>query len=106
MKHGEAEISKLDAHFFNQDNIQTQLQTKWKSFKFYVNKHLKPQCSTKSSLVAFAAYDAKERHLNHFSQISNILYIAEVAATLPVNNAWPEHGFSALKIANLGSEVH
>ena len=27
------------------------------------------------------------------------MYIAQVAATLPVSNAWPERGFSALKIA-------
>ena len=44
----------------------------------------------------------KAKYLPFFE---NIIVIAEIALTLPVNNAWPECGASALKLVNHVSEV-
>ena len=86
----------------------------WNHFKHFICHSIKPKahppqkksikpkvrCLQKKSIfnpvVWLLKYMMKNKH--QFQLFSQLVYIAEVCLTLPVSNAWPERGFSAMKI--------
>ncbi|KAG1652269.1 hypothetical protein GQR58_026434 [Nymphon striatum] len=87
------------------DVISTTLDLVRNTIKYHINENIK-QNMPESVKDGTAKVTPTEWMLNQMLKNVNLasffpglVYIAEVAITLPVSNAWPERGASALKIA-------
>jgi len=109
--YGNRDISTLAQHFYQGDDDTSQktksskLLAEWHQIKFNINDNIKPNIpieikTGKSSTTSTQWFlsqlmKAKSEYQSFFGEL---LLIAEAAITLPVSNAWPERGASALKI--------
>ena len=109
--YGNRDISSLAQHFYQGDDDASQktrsskLLAEWHQMKFNINDNIKPNIpieikTGKSSTTSTQWFlsqlmKAKSEYQPFFGEL---LLIAEAAITLPVSNAWPERGASALKI--------
>ena len=109
--YGNKDISTLAEHFYQGDDDTSQqtrsskLLAEWQQMKFNINENIKPNIPNeikmgKSSTTSTQWFlnqlvRAKSEYQPFFGEL---LLIAEAAITLPVSNAWPERGASALKI--------
>ena len=108
--YGNRDISSLAQHFYQGDDASqktrsSKLLAEWHQMKFNINDNIKPNIpieikTGKSSTTSTQWFlsqlmKAKSEYQPFFGEL---LLIAEAAITLPVSNAWPERGASALKI--------
>ena len=108
-EYGQDQIRTLGNHFYqekSEDEMKQQvekLMTEWQAMKYHINENIKKQMpeSVKdgSAKVTPTERLLKQmlRNVNLASFFPSLVFIAEVAITLPVSNAWPERGASALK---------
>ena len=108
-EYGQGYIKTLGEHFFHvfegSDTLQEKLLAEWQAFKYMINDHIKDQipetvkrgteCITTTEWFVSELMKRRSAYI-HFCPL--ILQIAETVATLPVSNAWPERGASALKL--------
>ena len=108
-EYGQDQIRTLGQHFYqerSEDEMSQQVEkliTEWQGMKYHINENLK-QNMPESVKDGTAKVTPTEWMLNQMLKNVNLasffpglVYIAEVAITLPVSNAWPERGASALK---------
>ena len=109
--YGNKDISTLAEHFYQVDDDTSQqtrsskLLAEWQQMKFNINENIKPNIpdeikmgksgTTSTQWFLNQLVRAKSEYQPFFGEL---LLIAEAAITLPVSNAWPERGASALKI--------
>ena len=109
--YGNKDIATLAQHFYQADNNASQktrsskLLAEWNQMKFNINENIKSNIpieikTGKSNITStqwFLSHlmRSKSEYQPFFGEL---LLIAEAAITLPVSNAWPERGASALKI--------
>ena len=109
-EYGISEVEILAGHFYkcneNEEDLKEELMCEWKKFKYNLLQlkseipvHvLNPQKNLTSSTPT-------EWLLNHLLLMRhsyqhfypNLVQIAEICLSLPVSNAWPERGASAVK---------
>ena len=108
--YGNRDIATLAQHFYQADNDASQntrsskLLAEWNQMNFNINKNIKPNIPTeiktgKSNTTSTHWFlsnlmKSKSEYQPFFGEL---LLIAEAAITLPVSNAWPERGASALQ---------
>lgn len=101
--YGNQQIDILSNHYFSENQDRSdKLKAQWHAMKYHIRDAIKPNLpeSVKSGsdisptewLLLQLLKDTSVRQL-----YPDIVYIAEVVASLPVSNAWPERGASALK---------
>lgn len=103
-EYGNVEIQQIATHFFaDKEEEVSQLKTEWDGMKYHLRDILKPKIP-QAVLDTSHRITTTEWCLNQILSVSvykqffpKLYFIAEVAATLPVSNAWPERGASALK---------
>ena len=109
--YGNVDIATLAEHFYQADNDTSQknrrskLLAEWNQMKFNINENIKPNLpieiktgeSNTNSTQWFLSHLMKSKS-EYQPFFGELLFIAEAAITLPVSNAWPERGASALKI--------
>ncbi|XP_060565329.1 uncharacterized protein LOC132724476 [Ruditapes philippinarum] len=98
--YGVNHVTVLADHFFTEARDKDKLQTQWAGFKFHICDILLPgmpedlgKMTPTEWLLLQLLRSSGLRHFN-----PQLVYLAEVAASLPVTNAWPERGASVLKI--------
>ena len=107
-EYGEDSIKVLGEHFYQDDEEKKnqkaeKLLTEWQGLKYQINDNLKkimPQDvkDGKSKITATEwLLNQLVRNKSFCNFYPSIVFIAEVALALPVSNAWPERGASALK---------
>ena len=117
--YGNRDISTLAQHFYQSDDEATQktrsskLLAEWHQMKFNIYDKIKPNIpiaikTGKSSTTSTQWFPsqlmkAKSEYQPFFGEL---LLIADAAITLPVSNAWPERGASALKIVKNRCRSH
>ena len=104
--YGVKEIKLLGSHFYRgeeSEDIREQLVVEWRSMKYHLKDIVKPKVP-QSVKGGTGKVTSTEWCLLHILSMPvykqffpRITLIAEVAASLPVTNAWPERGASALK---------
>lgn len=113
-EYGVAEIKILATHFYqeavdaNQKEKAEELKCEWKKFKYNllqlkneIPQHILHSPKNRNLVSATPTEWALHQMLSqratyeHFMPL--LLHIAEVCLSLPVSNAWPERGASALK---------
>lgn len=102
-EYGNREIQILARHFYRGENgeeLSDQLKTEWNGMKYHLRDILKPKFPHNST----SKMTSTERCLIQLLSVPiykqffpKLTFIAEVAASLPVTNAWPERGASSLK---------
>ena len=117
--HENRDIATLAQHFYQADNDAFQktrsskLLAEWKQMKFNINKNIQPNVpieiktgkSNTTSTQWFLKHLMKSKS-EYQPFFVELLLIAEAAITLPVSNAWPERGASALKIVKNSCRSH
>ena len=109
--YGNRNVSILAEHFY-QGNDDASKKTRsnkplaeWQQMKFNINDNIKPNIPTEIKMGK-SSTTSTQWFLNQLMKVKSeyqpffgeLLLIAEAAITLPVSNAWPERGASALKI--------
>lgn len=108
--YGEGDIQKLSAHFYpGEEAAGTQLGAEWATFKYELvswKEHLPDSenlstkhdtltgPSTPTEWVLHNIMTKKAEYRCHYPRLTSI---AEVLYGMPVSNAWPERGASAVK---------
>ena len=109
--YGNRDIATLAQHFYQADNDTSQksrsskLLAEWNQMKCNINENIKPNIpieiktgeSNTTSTQWFLSHLMKSKS-EYQPFFGELLLIAEAAITIPVSNAWPERGASALKI--------
>ena len=105
-EYGVKEVNILVTHFHKGDDgtkVKDQLLTEWSSMKYHLKDVVKPKVPS-DIREGKGKSTSTEWCLNYLLSLSvyrqffpRLTFIAEVAASLPVTNAWPERGASALK---------
>ena len=109
--YGNRDIATLTQHFYQADNDASQktrsskLLAEWNQIKVNINENIKPNIpieiktgtSNTTSTQWFLSHLMKSKS-EYQPFFGELLLIAEAAITLPVSNAWPERGASALKV--------
>ena len=96
--YGSNEVEILGAHYYV-TQTDKKLQAEWNNFKFELvecksKEEFKTTTPTSTEWVLRRLIAMKET----YTQVYPIHYrIAEVCITIPVSNAWPERGMSALR---------
>lgn len=117
--YGNMDIATLAEHFYQADNDTSQknrrskLLAEWNQMKFNINENIKPNLpieiktgeSNTNSTQWFLSHLMKSKS-EYQPFFGELLFIAEAAITLPVSNAWPERGASALKIVKNRCRSH
>ncbi len=104
--YGEKEIALLATHFFpNKPGAEGQLLAEWGHFKHVVACNLLEELpedvkSGESSITptVWLLNCLMGRRGTYKPFYPMLLYIAECALAIPVSNAWPERGFSQMKL--------
>ena len=104
--YGVKEIKLLGSHFYRgeeSEDVREQLVVEWRSMKYHLKDIVKPKVP-QSVKGGAGKVTSTEWCLLHVLSMPvykqffpRITLIAEVAASLPVTNVWPERGASALK---------
>ncbi|XP_052261749.1 E3 SUMO-protein ligase KIAA1586-like [Dreissena polymorpha] len=103
-EHGNREIQQIATHFFaDNEEDRNQLKNEWSGIKYHLRDTLKPNIP-QSVLDNTHKITTTEWCLCQLLSVTvykqffpKLCFVAEVAASLPVSNAWPERGASALK---------
>ena len=109
--YGNKDVSTLAKHFYQSDADASQktrgskLLAEWQQMKFNINENVKPNIPNEIK-TGKSSTTSTQWFLNHLMKAKSeyqpffgeLLLKAEAAITLPVSNAWPERGASALKI--------
>ena len=103
-EYGLKEVEILGGHYHtDEEEIRTQLRSEWNSMKYHLKDILKPKVpqtikegrsKATSTEWCFTQLLSMPVYKQFFPRLT---FIASVAASLPVTNAWPERGASALK---------
>lgn len=117
--YGNCEFRSLAEHFYQCDDedvkqVRTaKLLAEWHQMKFNVNENIKPviptdiktgsSCTTSTQWFLCHLMKLKSTYRPFFSEL---LLLAEVALCLPVSNAWPERGASAVKLIKSRCRSH
>ena len=102
-------MEELAKHYFSSEEDLQQLKDEWKAFKYEliqwrneIPDEIKHPTNSKDSPVVTPTDWCLQRHLamNNLSPhtLSLLAKAAEYIVSLPVSNAWPERGASALKL--------
>lgn len=104
--YGNDEIDVLGTQFFPDDNLDL-IKKQWEAFKYHLVEIRKKYITLKKQFTDNKLKLKKtstEWTLNHIIQLFKddedhhyILQLAKIAAIIPVTNAWPERGASAVK---------
>ena len=111
-EYGVSEIDILAAHFYqeadDQEEKTEELRCKWKKFKYNllqlkseIPKDIlhppKNQNLLSVTPTEWALHQMLSQHSTYQYFMPGLLQIAEVCLSLPISNAWPERGVSAVK---------
>lgn len=101
-EHGARKIQTLAKHFFSEPAKQDQLLAEWEKFKFDMDTWKQEiPAEVKDSHLQTATEWCLKRLISLKTSYSIVFpaltNIAEVCLSMPVSNAWPERGCSALK---------
>lgn len=100
--YGKEEAKELAIHFFDDSVKQDDFITQWQHFKYYMTENVKvpenvKKGSTETPTTWLLGYLLRNKAmLTPFFKL--LIFVAEVALIIPVSNAWPERGFSAMKL--------
>jgi hypothetical protein len=100
--YGDNNISKLGKHFYPDEKTkQEQLVDEWRLFKHQMARW-KPEYEESASSEEYTHTSTlwclkRLLTLQSSLQFELLVYIAEVAMSAPISNAWPERGASAVK---------
>ena len=100
--HGSSQVEILGAHFYVTQTDREKFQVEWKSFKFELVDEWKSKdefkaaakTTTPTEWVLHCLITMKETHSQVYPMLNRI---AEVCTIMPVSNASPERGVSALR---------
>ena len=96
--YGNAKLESLGSHFFVGEETNDELLAEWVTFKYHMTKikvDLKEE--KKSTEVVLQRLMSLKNPLDNRYIFSELAHIAAIILSLPVSNAWPERGASALK---------
>lgn len=109
--YGNESVKKLADHFYQADESkkdrEEKLLAEWENFKYIVNKwktdipenvkHPDPKLTLTS--ISPTEWSLQRMVSNHHLMMNyqELLQIAKIVISLPVSNAWPERGGSAIK---------
>lgn len=101
--YGQRQIEVLCSHYFRENSERSERRTaEWEGMKYHLGDVMKP--SMPDSIKAGKELSPTEWCLLQLLKNTavrqlypNVTYIAEVIASLPISNAWPERGASTLK---------
>jgi len=101
--YGQTDIQTLANHFFRGDETSSKrlkLEAEWNNFKYELSDSGKdhqaiPSPSTASTEWALQRFLRQEESYRRSYPL--LLHVAEICLSMPVSNAWPERGASALK---------
>lgn len=109
-EYGNASVNILAKHFFQIETEEVQklktekLLAEWSNMKYHVNDNIKKMIptevksgSSKTTTTEWFLLHLLKNKSSFVTFFPLLLYIAEVVASLPVSNAWPERGASAAK---------
>lgn len=108
-EYGQEQIRTLGHHFYQEkpeDEMNQQVEkllTEWQGMKYHINDYLKKSMpesvKDRTAKVTQTEWLLTQllRNENLVCFFPGLVYLAEVALSLPVSNAWPERGASALK---------
>lgn len=103
--YGKDKVKVLASHFFSADEgANDRLQSQWNQTKYHINENIKAAIPEEvrngksGSSTAWFLFQLMNNKVNYQPFFGMLLHIAEVALTLPVSNAWPERGASAMKL--------
>lgn len=101
--YGQNDIQTLANHFFSGDENSSKrlkLEAEWNNFKYELSDWSKDYQAIPSPSATSTEW-ALQRFLRHKESYSRsyplLLQVAEICLSMPVSNAWPERGASALK---------
>ncbi|XP_070545983.1 uncharacterized protein [Ptychodera flava] len=102
--YGDNHIDAIGSHYFQaleaveQDAKKCQLLSEWRSFKYHL-LDWKPECvALAKASKSLTATDLAIVKLVKIQEIYPLLsWIGEICITIPMSNAWPERGASAVK---------
>jgi len=102
---GQDKVKVLASHFFRADEgANDRLQSQWSQMKYHVNENIKAAIPEEvrngksGSSTAWFLSQVMKNKVNYQPFFDMLLHIAKVALILPVSNAWPERGASAMKL--------
>lgn len=106
--YGTASISTLADHFFQENDVKEQALAEWHNLKFNLvswKREIPNDIVNGESDVTPMEWLLKKLlilkgSMKHF--FPHLIQVAEIIFTLPVSNAWPERGFSKLKLVKTG----
>jgi hypothetical protein len=96
--YGNAKLESLGSHFFVGEETNDELLAEWVTFKYHMKKikvDLKEE--KKTTEVVLQRLMSLKNPLDNKYIFSKLAHIAAIILSLPVSNAWPERGASALK---------
>lgn len=96
--YGNAKLESLGSQFFVGEETNDELLAEWVTFKYHMTKikvDLKEE--KKSTEVVLQRLMSLKNPLDNKYIFSKLAHIAAIILSLPVSNAWPERGASALK---------
>lgn len=101
--YGQNDIQTLANHFFSGDENSSKrlkLEAEWNNFKYELSDWSKDHPAIPSPSTTSTEW-ALQRFLRHKESYRRsyplLLQVAEICLSMPVSNAWPERGASALK---------
>ena len=104
--YGVEEVRELATHFFSDLPKQEDFATRWQQFKYYIAANIEVPESVKKGCCNPRTETRTTWLLGHLMRnkatfepfFNHVIHVAEVALIIPVSNAWPERGFSAIKL--------
>ncbi|XP_072171557.1 zinc finger protein 862-like [Diadema setosum] len=99
LSYGRAEIKILGKHFFPDcTDSRRKLDAEWCNFKYEMLQwQNRTELRTAKSPTEWVLGRIMKMKQTYAHVYPKLFYIAQVCATLPVSNAWPERGVSAMK---------
>ena len=109
LEYGSTQVEQLARHYFSSEDDRQQLKDEWRVFKYEliqwrneIPEEIKQPTNSKDSPAITPTDWCLQRLLamNSLSprSLSLLTKVAESIVSLPVSNAWPERGASALKL--------
>ncbi|XP_052784628.1 zinc finger protein 862-like [Mya arenaria] len=103
--YGHGQIEVLSNHYFKENPDKSdRLKAEWEGMKYHLRDVIKPSMpdsvkSGKEQTETTTEWCLLQllKNIAVRQLYPNVIYIAEVIASLPVSNAWPERGASTLK---------
>ena len=103
-EYGQDQIKVLAAHFFTEISCE-KLLSEWSQMKYHINENImkavpKKIRKGKSKITPTGGFltEIMRQKVTYEPCFGMLLNLAEIAFTIPVTNAWPERGASAMKL--------